>query len=134
MNRSNGSNSRPEAVIYARVSSKEQEKEGYSIPAQLKLLNSYAIEQGYRIVHEFIDVETAKKTGRPGLNPNEKVLPRHQNNCSTHRVAKPLMRLAFLKPLIGALAAGSDRNQSSFACGLSRFLPGHPFKRLFELG
>ena len=24
------------AVIYARVSSKEQEKEGYSIPAQLK--------------------------------------------------------------------------------------------------
>jgi predicted site-specific integrase-resolvase len=30
--------SRREAVIYARVSSKEQEKEGYSIPAQLKLL------------------------------------------------------------------------------------------------
>ena len=27
-----------EAVIYARVSSKEQEKEGFSIPAQLKLL------------------------------------------------------------------------------------------------
>jgi len=25
-------------VIYARVSSKEQEKEGFSIPAQLKLL------------------------------------------------------------------------------------------------
>jgi predicted site-specific integrase-resolvase len=28
------------AVIYARVSSKEQEKEGFSIPAQLKLLRS----------------------------------------------------------------------------------------------
>jgi hypothetical protein len=27
---------RREAVIYARVSSKEQEKEGFSIPAQLK--------------------------------------------------------------------------------------------------
>jgi DNA invertase Pin-like site-specific DNA recombinase len=26
------------AVIYARVSSKEQEREGFSIPAQLKLL------------------------------------------------------------------------------------------------
>jgi DNA invertase Pin-like site-specific DNA recombinase len=26
------------AVIYARVSSKDQEREGYSIPAQLKLL------------------------------------------------------------------------------------------------
>jgi site-specific DNA recombinase len=28
------------AVIYARVSSKEQEKEGFSIPAQLKLLKN----------------------------------------------------------------------------------------------
>ena len=26
------------AVIYARVSSKDQEREGYSIPAQLKFL------------------------------------------------------------------------------------------------
>ena len=30
------------AVIYARVSSKEQEREGFSIPAQLKLLREYA--------------------------------------------------------------------------------------------
>lgn len=30
------------AVIYARVSSKDQEREGYSIPAQLKLLREYA--------------------------------------------------------------------------------------------
>jgi len=30
--------SKPQSVIYARVSSKEQEKEGYSIPAQLRLL------------------------------------------------------------------------------------------------
>ncbi len=27
-----------QALIYARVSSKEQQKEGFSIPAQLKLL------------------------------------------------------------------------------------------------
>ena len=33
---------RRQAVIYARVSSKEQEKEGFSIPAQLKLLKEYA--------------------------------------------------------------------------------------------
>ena len=30
-----------EAVLYARVSSKEQEKEGFSIPAQIDLLNKY---------------------------------------------------------------------------------------------
>ena len=31
-----------EAVLYARVSTSDQEKEGYSIPAQIKLLEDYA--------------------------------------------------------------------------------------------
>jgi len=53
-----------EAVLYARVSSKDQEKEGFSIPAQLKLLREYAQRNGFKIVREFIDVETAKTTGR----------------------------------------------------------------------
>ena len=52
------------AIIYGRVSSKEQESEGYSVPAQLKLLNEYASKYGYRIKREFVDVQTAKKTGR----------------------------------------------------------------------
>ncbi len=52
------------AVIYARVSSKDQEREGYSIPAQLKLLREYARTHEFEIVHEFVDVETAKITGR----------------------------------------------------------------------
>jgi site-specific DNA recombinase len=53
-----------QAVIYARVSSKEQEKEGFSIPAQLKLLKEYAGAQGFAVAQEYVDVETAKKTGR----------------------------------------------------------------------
>jgi site-specific DNA recombinase len=40
---------RKQAVIYARVSSKEQEKEGFSIPAQLKLLKDYAATNGFTI-------------------------------------------------------------------------------------
>src|SRR2546427_5872412 len=56
----------PTAVLYARVSSKEQEKEGFSIPAQLKLLRGYAEEHGFTVAQEYIDVETAKKTGRTG--------------------------------------------------------------------
>jgi len=52
------------AVIYARVSSKEQEKEGYSIPAQIKLLKDYAAQEGISVTQEYIDVETAKTTGR----------------------------------------------------------------------
>jgi site-specific DNA recombinase len=55
------------AVLYARVSSKEQEQEGYSIPAQLRLLREYADQQGLQIAQEFVDVETAKTTGRPGF-------------------------------------------------------------------
>ena len=52
------------AVIYIRVSSKEQMEEGYSIPAQRKLLLDYAKREGMTIVEEFADVQTAKRTGR----------------------------------------------------------------------
>jgi site-specific DNA recombinase len=52
------------AVLYARVSSEEQEKEGYSIPAQTKFLHEYAAEKGSEVLREFIDVETAKQPGR----------------------------------------------------------------------
>ena len=51
-------------IFYARVSSKEQESEGYSIPAQLKFLQEYAAKYGYLVKKEFIDIETAKKSGR----------------------------------------------------------------------
>ncbi len=52
------------AVVYARVSSKDQEREGFSIPAQMKLLREYAQSRNFKIVQEFVDVETAKTTGR----------------------------------------------------------------------
>jgi site-specific DNA recombinase len=57
----------PQAVIYARVSSKEQEKEGFSIPAQMKLLRSYAQANSIAVANEFVDVETAKQAGRTGF-------------------------------------------------------------------
>jgi hypothetical protein len=38
------------AIIYARVSSREQEQEGYSIPAQLKLLKAYASKNGLEVL------------------------------------------------------------------------------------
>jgi site-specific DNA recombinase len=53
-----------QAVLYARVSTKDQEKEGFSIPAQLKFLREYAVKNSLKIVREFVDVETAKTTGR----------------------------------------------------------------------
>ncbi len=51
-------------VIYARVSSRDQEIEGFSIPAQLKIMHEYASKNHLTIAQEFTDVETAKKAGR----------------------------------------------------------------------
>ena len=58
---------RSSAVIYARVSSKQQDVEGFSIPAQLELLRSYAAANGISLLREFQDVETAKQAGRTGF-------------------------------------------------------------------
>ena len=51
------------AVLYVRVSSKEQEQ-GFSIPAQRTLLTEYADREGLHILKQFEDVETAKRAGR----------------------------------------------------------------------
>ena len=67
MNRKNARSGLPairQAVLYARVSSREQEAEGYSLAAQVKHLRDYAALHGIHILEEFIDVETAKRTGR----------------------------------------------------------------------
>jgi site-specific DNA recombinase len=55
------------ALLYARVSSKEQEL-GYSIAAQQGLLRAYAGDKSLVIVQEFADAETAKTVGRSGFN------------------------------------------------------------------
>lgn len=57
-----------QGVIYARVSTKEQQKEGFSIPSQLKLLSDYAEKKCISIVQQFTESETAKKIGRTEFN------------------------------------------------------------------
>lgn len=52
------------AVIYVRVSTKDQARSGYSIPAQLRVLRDYAGKSSLRIVEEFRDSESAGKAGR----------------------------------------------------------------------
>lgn len=52
------------AVAYVRVSSKDQEREGFSIPAQRKLLQDYAKENNFQIAVFFEEAETAKQAGR----------------------------------------------------------------------
>jgi site-specific DNA recombinase len=64
-------------VLYVRVSSKEQKEEGYSIPAQKKLLREYARKNSIEVVQEFEEVETAKKAGRCEFESMLKFLKKH---------------------------------------------------------
>jgi site-specific DNA recombinase len=71
--------SRPRVLTYARVSSKEQEKEGFSIPAQQKVLHSYAETSRFHIAQEFVDVETAKQSGRNNFELMVRYLKAHSS-------------------------------------------------------
>ena len=77
-----------QVVLYARVSSKDQEKEGFSIPAQLRLLREYAESKGFEIAQEFTDVETAKASGRTHLTQMLAYLKKHRGRCRTILVEK----------------------------------------------
>lgn len=77
-----------QVVLYARVSSKDQEKEGFSIPAQLRLLREYAASKGFVIAHEFTDVETAKESGRTHFGQMLAYLKKHPSGCRTILVEK----------------------------------------------
>src|SRR5918993_4725973 len=56
------------AVLYARVSTDEQAKFGYSIPDQLGTLRNYAAEKGYDVIEECVDDGwSGADPDRPGL-------------------------------------------------------------------
>ena len=50
------------ALIYARVSTKEQAEEGYSLASQIKLLREYEHNHQLEVVKEFIVPESASGT------------------------------------------------------------------------
>ena len=86
--RAKGAVAKRHAVLYARVSSKDQEKEGFSIPAQEKLLRSYALANHLTIQREFVDVETAKQAGRTGFGEMITFFRQHRDTCRVLLVEK----------------------------------------------
>lgn len=63
------------AIIYARVSSKEQEISGFSIPAQIDILNKYCSDHNFEVIKVFTESHSAKETGtRPVYNEMIKFL------------------------------------------------------------
>jgi len=51
----------------------------FSIPAQQKLLQGYALAKRLSIVQEYLDVETAKHTGRANFEEMVRYLKKHPN-------------------------------------------------------
>ncbi|MCD8378386.1 MAG: recombinase family protein [Candidatus Gastranaerophilales bacterium] len=86
---------RIKAVIYARVSSEEQKKNGFSIDVQLDLLHEYASRKNIDVVKEFTEAETAKQTGR-------------------HKFAEMLMFLKKSKDVNAILVEKTDRLYRNF--------------------
>lgn len=75
-------------VVYARVSTTEQEREGFSIPAQLELLRNHARQQNMVILQEFVDVESASASGRAGFGEMLHFLNKNRSKCRTILVEK----------------------------------------------
>lgn len=63
-------------VIYVRVSSEDQ-KDGFSIPAQIELLMKYAQRNSFRVVRVFEESMSAKESGRIQFNKMLKYLKAH---------------------------------------------------------
>src|SRR4051812_8455563 len=75
-------------VLYARVSSKEQEQEGYSIPAQLDLLHNHARQRNLTVLQEFVDIESASVTGRTNFGLMLAFVKKNGSRCKTILVEK----------------------------------------------
>ncbi len=73
------------SVLYARVSTKDQEREGFSIPAQHKLLRQYAQEHGLSgVVKTFAvcsDAAMSQPSTRPTLYKGYRFPPEIISRC-----------------------------------------------------
>jgi DNA invertase Pin-like site-specific DNA recombinase len=75
-----------ECILYARVSSREQ-REGYSVEAQIRLLRDYAAKLGLRIAKVFIDEQSATNPGRKYFGEMVEYFKRNRS-CLTMIVEK----------------------------------------------
>jgi site-specific DNA recombinase len=63
------SNGLKRAILYARVSTDEQARTGYSLAQQLETLRGYAADEGYEILEEVTDAGySGASLQRPGMD------------------------------------------------------------------
>ena len=57
------------AILYARVSTDEQARSGYSLAQQLEALREYAAHEGYEVLEEVVDPgQSGASLERPGMD------------------------------------------------------------------
>jgi site-specific DNA recombinase len=57
------------AILYARVSTDEQARSGYSLAQQLEALREYAAREGYEVLEEVVDPgQSGARLERPGMD------------------------------------------------------------------
>ncbi|MGA7247867.1 MAG: recombinase family protein, partial [Candidatus Cybelea sp.] len=78
------------AVSYLRVSTQRQGASGLGVEAQRSAVEAFCRSHGYRIVEEFVEIESGRKSDRPVLRD---ALARAKSSHSTLVIAK-LDRLA----------------------------------------
>jgi len=79
--RADTASSTRQAVLYARVSSHDQEKKGFSLPEQQRSLREYATQRGFTVLREFVQDESARKPGRSGFDEMVAFLRSHPGCC-----------------------------------------------------
>src|SRR5215208_3288744 len=63
------SHSPKKVILYARVSTEEQVRSGYSLAQQIEALRDYATREGYEILEEVMDRgQSGASLERPGLD------------------------------------------------------------------
>ncbi len=57
------------AILYARVSTDEQARSGYSLAQQIEALRAYAAREGYEVLEEVVDPgQSGASLERPGMD------------------------------------------------------------------
>ena len=64
------------AVLYARVSTDEQARSGYSLAQQIEAMRAYAAREGYEVHEEVSDLgQSGASLERPGINRVRDLVP-----------------------------------------------------------
>ncbi len=81
-----------ECVLYRRVSTKEQEDEGWSLDSQMREARQWAERNGYRILDDFVESHSAKREGRPAFARMLRVLAEFPGACIVTEKTDRLIR------------------------------------------